>query len=408
MSTRPLLRLVPLLTALLLTSCDSLVGPGDEIGPRFSPTPLRVAGDLTFVSLTAGWQHTCGLTTGGTAYCWGDNGVGQLGDGAGGEFLDHSAVPVKVAGNHAFVSIAAGGDAATCGLTAEGTLYCWGGFGPHCENGSGCKTTPTRLTDAPAFAAVGLAGWENLCGRTGAGEVYCQRGWENGFARAALPAVNSIHIWGFASSGEWYPCGLTAEGEAHCAGPTGGRVAGGYRFASLSTGAGHACGITEGTAYCWGGNDVGQLGRGFWHNWYTDYSSEPREFSTPEPVQGKPALSSIAAGFSHSCGLTPQGVAYCWGANGGGTDVDGRLGSSRATTCNIVTWNGRTSSDPCSPSPSQVSGDITFASLTVGGMHTCALTAMGHAYCWGRNTLGQLGMGQSTCKRHSDGTVSCG
>ena len=55
-------------------------------------TPAAVAGGLTFTSISAGWNHSCGLTTGGIAYCWGASGNG---DGTS----NASAVPVRVLGH---------------------------------------------------------------------------------------------------------------------------------------------------------------------------------------------------------------------------------------------------------------------------------------------------------------------
>jgi len=55
---------------------------------------VAVAGGFTFSSLSAGATHNCSLSAGGTAYCWGDGGVGQLGNGS----TTGSSVPVKVKG----------------------------------------------------------------------------------------------------------------------------------------------------------------------------------------------------------------------------------------------------------------------------------------------------------------------
>jgi alpha-tubulin suppressor-like RCC1 family protein len=85
-------------------------------------------------------------------------------------------------------------------------------------------------------------------------------------------------------------------------------------------------------------------------------------------------LEAVAAGFEHSCGLTPDGVAYCWGRN-----FEGQLGIG-------VTGGNRTR-------PARVAGDLTFASIVAGDLHSCGLTGDGAAYCWGRNSEGQIGTG---------------
>ncbi|HXQ28759.1 MAG TPA: hypothetical protein VN848_05770 [Gemmatimonadales bacterium] len=86
-----------------------------------SATPVAVAGGLKFVSLAAGFQHACGVTANGAAYCWGYNSFGQLGNGT----TDSSDVPVAVGGTQKFTAIAAG-HAHTCALTTTEAAYCWG------------------------------------------------------------------------------------------------------------------------------------------------------------------------------------------------------------------------------------------------------------------------------------------
>ena len=79
---------------------------------------------------------------------------------------------------------------------------------------------------------------------------------------------------------------------------------------------------------------------------------------------------------AHSCGITEEGETYCWGAGG-----YGRLGNGSTASYSI---------------PVQVSGGLTFTTVSAGGYHTCALTGAGQAYCWGRNNAGQLGTGTAT------------
>ena len=87
--------------------------------PRVVPTELANA--PAFTSLSVGSGHACGLTSDATAYCWGANAFGQLGDSS---FTNRSS-PVKVAGGMRFTQISAG-FTHTCGITTEGAAACWG------------------------------------------------------------------------------------------------------------------------------------------------------------------------------------------------------------------------------------------------------------------------------------------
>jgi len=85
---------------------------------------VGVAGRLGFSAIAPGLIHSCGIADTGTAYCWGENSYGQLGDGS----INRSAIPVAVSGSLRFGSLAIG-DVHTCGLTrsGSGSAYCWGG-----------------------------------------------------------------------------------------------------------------------------------------------------------------------------------------------------------------------------------------------------------------------------------------
>src|SRR5207245_5107257 len=124
-------------------------------------------------AVSAGAADAWGATVAGAAYCWGDNGFGQLGDGT--TTSQSSPVLVQAPPGVSFAAVT-GGVAHTCGVTAAGIAYCWG---RNLEGQLGDGTTMNRLTPVPvqapagvSFAAVG-AGDFHTCGVTATGAAYC-------------------------------------------------------------------------------------------------------------------------------------------------------------------------------------------------------------------------------------------
>jgi alpha-tubulin suppressor-like RCC1 family protein len=150
------------------------LGNGDTT-VRFAAAPVLVAGGLAFQQVTVGTEHACGLTTSGAAYCWGRNVSGELGttsseicvpqeatsEAAG--FVPCSSTPLAVSGGLTFQSIA-GGEVRTCGLTMDGTAYCWPGMNG--ENG------PTALIGSIHLSTLSVGG-RHVCGLGDDGIVYC-------------------------------------------------------------------------------------------------------------------------------------------------------------------------------------------------------------------------------------------
>jgi len=140
-----------------------------------SSSPALVSGGLVFRSVSVGFQHACGVTTAGTAYCWGGNLSGSLGNGTH-DSAPHSA-PVLVTGGLTWLSVTAGEDM-TCGVATTGVTYCWGS-NLYDLLGSGIQT---YHSDAPAVAWGGLvfqsvsARGDHACALA-AGVVYCWGGY---------------------------------------------------------------------------------------------------------------------------------------------------------------------------------------------------------------------------------------
>ena len=86
--------------------------------------------------------------------------------------------------------------------------------------------------------------------------------------------------------------------------------------------------------------------------------------TVPVAVSGGLRFSALDAGWRyHTCGLTTNAAAYCWGFN-----VWGQLGNGSTEDAAV---------------PVAVSGGLTFAGLSAGGTNSCGVTRGGIAYCWG-------------------------
>jgi len=259
--------------------------------------PAPVSGNLRFLALSAGAEHVCALTAAGTSYCWGSNGSGELGTGSasGPESCPViasppaacSTVPVAAAAGLTFVAVSAGG-AHTCGLTAGGAAYCWGDnlAGQLGDGTQNPRLNPTPVSGGLSFASISAGALIHTCGLTTAGAAFC---------------------WGSDQYGQ------LGDGDSATFHPSPRAVGGGHTFQAIVAGASHTCGVTlTGAAYCWGYNNFGQLG---------DTTTTDANRSSPFPVQGGVLFTSVIPGSYHTCGLTGSGVAYCWGNN-----FDGELG----------------------------------------------------------------------------------
>jgi alpha-tubulin suppressor-like RCC1 family protein len=367
----------------------------------------------SFISVSAGAEHTCALVADGSAYCWGSNEYGQLGAASDTTCLRDDRVvdcqlrPVAVSGGLTFQQIAAGGRH-TCGVAIDGRIHCWGdnlrgGLGDPAVRNS---QTPMPIATTATFTSV-VVGRQHSCGLRTDGFVMC---W--GANEAGQLGINSVGLGSatpdsvrtpvrFASiaAGAFRTCGRTGNAATLCWGSTWVTTLNGSDvtrpqstpqlvstappFRALAVGTTTTCGIAnqsatsaDNAAFCWEGNTTGALGDGT-----AAGSVDPR------PVRGGVRFVSVSVGEFHVCGIADDGFAYCWGA--------GTLGQLGVST---VFLNSRCGSSGtlCSTIPLQVSGWRTFSQISAGqGSHVCGLTLSGNVYCWGASGMGQRGDGRA-------------
>lgn len=318
-----------------------------------SPAPIESA--LRFTAISAGSTHTCALTDDGTAYCWGDNALGQLGaSGVEGcvELHPCTVTPIAVTGGHHFKSITAGAYG-TCAITTTDVLKCWGyqGF-----TNVVSLVTPTTVR----FPATGDSLWSlvghtdgglNGCGLTTSGVAAC---WgQNFYGQLGTGSI---------SSNRSNPTGITLDAVVK----------------SVSNGSGFACALSSvGDAYCWGLSDRGGLGLG------AGAASSPCAvsaiglcFPVPLKVIGGRTMSQLTVGYEHVCGLDAlTSEAYCWGSNTYSAIGSPSLGVS-----------------PVASSPFPAGDGVKYTSLSAGRLFTCGIMQDKNISCWGNNLLGQLGV----------------
>jgi alpha-tubulin suppressor-like RCC1 family protein len=351
-----------------------------------SSSPVDITTNSGALSdISVGSTHTCAVTVGGAALCWGDNAHGQLGND-----VNHNRfTPVDVQGLNAGVG-KLGAGTISCALTQAGGVKCWGGN--YIGNGTASSyRTPTDVTGLSSGNTLVATRGYTSCALTAAGAVKC---WGtssyNQFGTGQYTAETPVDVTGFGigvtsiAIGDGFLCAVVSGGGAKCAGnnydgqlgnnssgnqgPVGdvhGLTAG---YQSVVAGARHACALSVGGAVkCWGKNDAGQLGDG----------TKTSRTAPVDVVSLNSGVTAISAQGNRTCALRNDGMVKCWGQN--------VLGDGTATSREV---------------PTDVAGLGDAATqVSVGNDHICALLTGGQAKCWGSNQFRQLGTGSDLPRR---------
>ncbi len=305
-----------------------------------------------FRHVSAGYQHSCAVSTATTLYCWGNNAAAQLGTD---DQQDHFSPTATAATSLNWDRVSAGRfhSCAIAAKNGERRLYCWG------SNGSGqLGTGDDRSGPKPLEVKGGFTDW-----------LQVTSGISHSCAIRSEGGRNGLYCWGENKAGQ---AGDPSFNIVRTPRPLTGKQ---YGWGYVTGGFSHTCAIRDEEGkkklYCWGANSDGQLGVGV------------VDRAHPGPVEvsgGFDDWTAVSGGYYHTCGIRDEGGAqklYCWGNGATGQRGDG--GSGRGAT------------------PVPLAGDNgSWRALAAGSNHTCAIRDEGAdraLYCWGDNRYGQLGVG---------------
>ena len=361
---------------------------GDAPGEMGSNLPfVNLGTGRTVKDLAVGADQACAVLDNDRVKCWGANDFGQLGLGdkrdrglAAGDMGD--ALPYVDLGTGRTARAVSAGEDLTCALLDTGQVKCWGlngagelGVGDQVDRGG----LPGQMGDALPAVDLGT-------GHT-AKRIFA------GTSRAcALLDDDSLKCWGNDFSG------ALGNGVLMNVGTAPGQMGDALLPVALGSGL-HAldvaqagegvCVMVEGSRLkCWGRNTEGELALGDTNN-RGDNAGEMGDALPFTMLAATPVAVAAAAG--HECAVLADHTVACWGLNYTGT-----LGLGLADNATIGTL------------PSQVGANMPrvelagpVATIAASGLDTCATLVDGHIQCWGANSLGELGLGDTKDRGNS-------
>ncbi|MDQ6774774.1 MAG: hypothetical protein M3071_00835, partial [Actinomycetota bacterium] len=281
------------------------------------------------------------------------------------------------------------GEYHSCAILSGGEVECWG-FGGYGALGYG-NTQSIGVTQTPAAAGPLDLGPGRTAVAISAGNYHT----------CALLDDGSVRCWGFGGNGRLGYGSTGNVGDTQAPGSVGPVDFGsGQTALAVSAGGAHTCAVLhDGSVRCWGFGFDGQLGDNSQANVGDGVVPAPGSTSPPDasvasvgPVNfgvTTPAV-AVSAGGSQTCALFADGTVRCWGLGSGG-----QLGYGNRSNVGDGTPGAGAPPDPTPAMVPAVALGQTAVAIATGGAHTCALLADGTVRCWGQNTNGQLGYGNT-------------
>ena len=369
-----------------------------SIGVAVSFDVAHPTGRVATDRIALGDAHTCAIKDDGTVWCFGDNSDGQLGNSSFGP--PDSTTPVQTSGfgtGRTAVQVAAG-ERHTCALLDNGEVWCWGA-NSYRELGTGIGNQPD-----PVKVPLGAG-------------ITASRIFVGGRVSCALTSDNRLTCWGQNHKGQIGNGTVLASGGVA---PTAvSNIPTSFAPAHVDPGGRHVCAAaTGGAVWCWGDDDRNQLGTA---------ADGAAAVNVPGQADTVTAARSVATGLEYSCAVLTDDTVSCWGRNhlaqlGRGSVTPAstaaaaavsvgapvsKVAAGKAFACALTTagavwcWGENTAGqvgDATAGSPRLAPAQVsnlggTAVDVVAGGAHACAVLSSGAVRCWGDNSAGQLGMG---------------
>lgn len=320
--------------------------------------------------ISAGANSSAVIDADGILHVWGSNYYGQLGNGT----HESSRTPLQLLDN---VSAVYMGQTHAAAVKTDSSLWVWGNnkCGQLGNNTLEKSLTPIKIMDNVIDVSVGE------------------------YITAAVTADGSLWMWG--DNSHWL------------LGDHKGNIKDEYGtllqthplkimddVSAVSIGQGFVAVIKRDTSlWMWGDNSYGQLGIGM----DTAKSNSWGSLWQAEPVRVMENVTAIGTGKSHTAAITSDGSLWMWGLNADGQIGNGKVFARKEN--NTHTWHhyGYSYEDckaVCEDKPVKILDHV--VSVSAGANHTMAVTSDGSLWAWGRNQLGQLGIGTSGTDNKED------
>jgi alpha-tubulin suppressor-like RCC1 family protein len=356
----------------------------NEMGTNLAVTQLGTGRSAKAISV--GGSFSCAILDDNTTKCWGENLLGQLGQGdisargdAPGEMGD-ALLAVKLGTGRTAKLVSAGG-AFACAILDDNTTKCWGGNGSGQLGLGDINSRGDGAGEMDAALPVVLLGTGRTVKTLSAGGTHV----------CAILDDSTTKCWGANESGQLGLGDVNNRGDAANEMNTSLPVVNlgtGRTAKALAAGSSHTCAILDNNSVkCWGANESGQLGLGDKLN-RGDAINEMGDLLLPVNLGTGRTAKAIVAGVQHTCALLDNNTVKCWGENGVGQlglgdvndrgDVAGEMGDALLP---VSLGTGRTA-----------------LFVTVGFNHTCAGLDDNTIKCWGDNGFGQLGLGDKVIR----------